>query len=41
MPILIAGTVTNWTRGNTIGAGRRDRWGVAYGTDTRRVQDIP
>ncbi|MBF9060696.1 DUF3772 domain-containing protein [Rhodobacterales bacterium HKCCSP123] len=36
---LIAGTVTNWTRGNTIGRAVLTV-GVAYGTNTRKVQDI-
>jgi small-conductance mechanosensitive channel len=36
---LIAGTVTNWTRGNTIGRAVV-LVGVAYGSDTRHVQQV-
>ena len=36
---FISGTVTNWTRGNSVGRVQLDV-GVAYGTDTRKVAAI-
>ena len=36
---LIAGTVTNYTRGNSIGRGILPV-GVAYGNDTRKISEL-
>ena len=36
---LISGTVTNWTRGNTVGRVTLSV-GVSYGSDSRRVEEL-